>query len=148
SLPLPACGGPAMFRCAVTLAIVSLWCVTTAKAETPPVIYSAQSGAWSDAATWQGGKVPGQHACILVQPDHRVTYDVASDVVIRTINVAGTLAFANDRDTLLNVGLIKIERTRDFSESGFDCETAHEEHGHHASRATLEVGTAKQPIPA
>lgn len=137
-----------MFRCAVGLAMVCLWCVAAAQAETPPVIYSAQSGAWSDAATWQGGKVPGHHACVLVQPDHRVTYDVASDVVIRTINVAGTLAFANDRDTLLNVGLIKIERTRDFSESGFDCETSHEDHGHHASRAALEVGTAKQPIPA
>ena len=52
----------------------------------------------------------------------RVTYDVRSDVVVRSIHVAGTLTFAPDRDTRLDVGLIKIQPGDDASEDGFDCD--------------------------
>src|SRR5436190_15223829 len=65
------------------------------------VITSAKSGPWSAAATWQGGKVPGASARVLVKEGHRVVYDLVSDHVIRGINVAGTLSFASDRDTCL-----------------------------------------------
>src|SRR5689334_1531015 len=64
------------------------------------VIRSAKSGAWSSPATWDGGKVPGDGAKVLIRPNHKVTYDVASDAVIRTLQVGGTLSFVRDRDTL------------------------------------------------
>ena len=48
-------------------------------AEGPAPIVSAKSGAWSAGATWQGGKVPGEGARVLVASGHTVTYDVASD---------------------------------------------------------------------
>src|SRR5438128_778684 len=75
----------------------------------PPVIRSARSGPWSAPATWEGGRVPATGARVLVRAGQRVVYDVKSPQVIRAINVAGTLAFATDRDTLLVVGLIKIQ---------------------------------------
>src|SRR5436190_17525817 len=73
------------------------------------VIKSVQSGPWSAAATWEGGKVPGALSKVQVRTGHTVTYDVQSEAVIRCINVAGTLAFAPDRNTRLEVGLIKIQ---------------------------------------
>ena len=42
---------------------------------------------------------------------------------IRSIHVAGTLRFDPDRDTRLDVGLIKIQAGDDPGESGFDCES-------------------------
>ena len=57
-----------------------------------------------------------------VRDGHTVLYDVASDAVIRSIHVAGTLRFAPDRDTRLDVGLIKIQAGDDASEDGFDCD--------------------------
>ena len=71
-----------------------------------------------------------------------------SDDVIRAINVAGTLAFARDRDTLLNAGLIKIEASDDYSEEGFDCDAHVAEPDAGQPRPTLEVGTPNEPIPA
>ena len=45
-----------------------------------------------------------------------------SDAAVRSIHVAGTLRFAPDRDTRLDVGLIKIQAGDDASENGFDCD--------------------------
>ena len=36
------------------------------------VLKSAKSGPWSDAATWEGGAVPGAGAKVLVRPGHAV----------------------------------------------------------------------------
>ena len=47
---------------------------------------------------------------------------MASDQPVRSIHVAGTLRFDPDRDTRLDVGLIKIQAGDDASEAGFDCE--------------------------
>ena len=88
----------------------------------PPLLRSEASGAWSAPATWEGGKVPQAGARVQVRTGHAVTYDVNSDQVIRSIHVAGTLRFAHDRDTRLDVGLIKIQPGDDASENGFDCE--------------------------
>src|SRR5262245_34710121 len=66
------------------------------------VIVSSKSGAWSDPATWMGGQVPAAGARVRVAEGHTVTYDVASDQVIRLIHVAGTLTFSRERDTRLN----------------------------------------------
>ncbi|HEX5105594.1 MAG TPA: G8 domain-containing protein [Pirellulaceae bacterium] len=112
------------------------------------VIRSAKNGPWSAAETWAGGKVPAAGARVHVLPGHTVTYDVQSDDVIRAINVAGTLRFARNRDTLLNTGLIKIEMNEKFSEEGFDCDHFSEEPDKNMPRATLEIGTPNEPIPA
>src|SRR5262245_52102966 len=52
-------------------------------AQEAPFVVSAKSGAWSDLATWQGGKVPGAGSRVRVAEGHTVTYDVQSDLVIR-----------------------------------------------------------------
>ena len=117
-------------------------------AEEPSVIRSAASGPWSAAATWEGGKVPGAGSRVLVLGAHTVTYDVKSDEIIRAINISGTLAFAQDRDTLLNCGLIKIEAGDVYSENGFDCEGHFDEVDPYQPRATLQVGTPAEPMPA
>ena len=114
----------------------------------PPVTRSAKSGRWSEAATWDSGKVPPAGARVLIMSGHTVTYDVKSDDVIRAINVAGTLAFAKDRDTLLNTGLIKIEAIDAFSENGFDCEGHFDEVDPNVPRATLQVGSPNEPVSA
>lgn len=110
------------------------------------VLRSAQSGAWSAPATWEGGKVPGAAERVLIREGHRVVYDVQSDEVLRGVNVAGTLSFAPDKSTRLNVGLIKIQTGDEYSEVGFDC-TAHVTMPEaHKPRPALEVGTPDRPI--
>jgi hypothetical protein len=113
-------------------------------------VRSARSGAWSTPATWEGGRVPAAGSKVQVRPGHTVVYDLNSDRVIRSIHVAGTLTFARDRDTRLDVGLIKVQPGQEASEDGFDCD-AHVA-GPPGSAApghcALEVGTPDQPIPA
>src|SRR5262245_308933 len=114
----------------------------------PGVIRSAQSGPWSAPATWEGGKVPGALSRVHVRTGHQVLYDIQSDVVIRSINVAGILTFASDRDTRLEVGLLKIQPGDAYSEDGFDCD-AHVPAGDpRAPRPALEVGTPERPLDA
>lgn len=119
---------------------------TAAFAADAPVIRSARSGAWSAASTWEGNAVPAAGARVLIREGHRIAYDARSDAVVRGINIAGTLAFDPNRDTVLNVGLIKIQPGNEYSEEGFDCD------GHLPStdgmkhRPELLVGTAEQPI--
>src|SRR5262249_20282118 len=84
----------------------------------PELIRSARSGPWSAGATWEGGKVPSAGARVQVREGHAVLYDVKSDAVIRLLHVAGTLTFARDRDTRLDVGLIKVQPGQDASEDG------------------------------
>src|SRR5438105_10468008 len=90
----------------------------------PPVVRSAKNGPWSAASTWEGNAVPGAGARVLIREGHRVDYDVKSDAVIRGISIGGTLAFDPNKDTLLNVGLIKIQPGDEYSEEGFDCDHA------------------------
>jgi G8 domain len=115
--------------------------------EPPPLVRSARSGAWSAPGTWEGGKAPAAGSRVLIREGHKVLYDVNSDQAIRAINVAGTLSFAPDKDTRLDVGLIKIQAGEEFSEEGFDCD------GHHDNapdpdkeRPALEVGTPGKPV--
>ena len=102
-------------------------------ADAPGLIRSARSGPWSAPATWEGGKVPGAGSRVQVRPEHAVIYDVKSDELIRSIHVAGTLRFPSDKDTRLDVGLIKIQPGEDASEDGFDCD---------AHVAEMPAGTA------
>ena len=112
----------------------------------PPVITSAKSGPWFAAATWEGNAVPGGGARVLIREGHAITYDAKSDAVIRGINVAGSLAFAPDKDTVLNVGLIKIQPGEAYSEDGFDCDGHMTKPEDGRPRPALTVGTPDAPI--
>src|SRR5262249_3448494 len=120
-----------------------------APAELPPVIRSAASGPWSAPATWADGKVPGAGDRVLIRGGHRVVYDVRSEQVIRGINIAGQFSFAPDKDTRLEVGLVKVQAGDEYSEEGFECDA-------HASgpaaigglRQGLRAATAARPIAA
>src|SRR5689334_5577882 len=105
---------------AILLALTSSM-VATADITTS-LIRSARSGPWSAAATWEGAVVPRAGARVQVRGGHTVVYDLNSDTPIRSIHVAGTLEFARDRDTRLDVGLIKVQPGDDASENGFDCD--------------------------
>jgi len=117
-------------------------------ADEPKLIRSAKSGPWSDAATWEGGQVPGAGARVQVRANDHVTYDVQSDKAIRFIHVAGELSFAPDRDTRLDVGLIKIQAGSDASEEGFDCDEHLGPQPEGTPQAAFVVGTQETPIAA
>lgn len=137
-------------------------------AQTPKIVRSAQGGSWSDAATWEGGKIPETGTKVLVREGHAVVYDVKSAVVLRSLHIAGMLVFATDKDTELNVGLIKIQHGESTDEAGFDCAVHPKENEAARSLAapavqsvllsapclccdgkpTLLVGTSEQPIAA
>lgn len=112
------------------------------------LIRSVRSGAWSDGTTWDGGKVPAGGVKVQVRPGHIVTYDVQSppEQVIRSLHIAGTVTFAPDKNTQLNVGLIKIEDTDSTDEEGFDCDVHAEEPQSGRPRPALLVGTPDRPI--
>src|SRR4051794_10211617 len=81
-----------------------------------PLVRSAQDGAWSEGATWEGGAAPPSGARVQIRAGHRVTYDVSEGRPVRALFVAGTLSFAPDRDTRLEVGLLKIQPGDDTTE--------------------------------
>jgi hypothetical protein len=111
-------------------------------------IRSAKSGRWSEAATWEGGKVPPAGARVQVRTGHAVTYDQDSDQAIRAIHVAGILSFARDKTTRLDVGLIKIQAGDESTEDGFECDAPLAEVDRTRPRPALEVGTPHAPIDA
>src|SRR6185503_14767472 len=111
-------------------------------------VRSAKSGAWSNPETWEGGALPAAGARVLVRVGHTVLYDVVSGQAIRSVHVAGTLSFARDKDTQLDVGLIRIQQGEDVHEDGFDCHDAAPDVDPSKPRATLEVGSADRPVDA
>lgn len=113
-----------------------------------PVIRSAKSGPWSAATSWEGGQVPGAGARVLIREGHRIVYDVKTERPVRGINIAGTLAFAADKDTRLDVGLIKIQAGDEYTEEGFDCEAHVLPPAADKPLPALEVGTPNNPIDA
>src|SRR5262249_51445432 len=119
-----------------------------ARTAAPPIVRTARSGAWSAPATWEGGKAPIGNVRALVREGHQVVYDVKATQPLRSLTISGTLTFAHDRDTQLDVGLIKIQRGDDPSEEGFDCEAHAGPPKAGKPRAALEVGTPQRPIPA
>ena len=132
---------------AVVLALLFIagWAATGGDATKS--VRSARSGNWSAPDTWEGGRMPAAGSRVLIRSPHVVRYDVASTAVIRLIHIAGTLTFAHDRDTRLEVGLIRIQTGDDLSEEGFDC-AFHLDVDETAPRPALLVGTPDQPIDA
>ena len=106
----------------ISTLLAMLFLASSVHAADIPLILSVKSGPWSDPATWSDKKVPGNGAKVLIREGHRVAYDIKSDAVIRGLNIAGALSFTPDKDTLLNVGLIKIQPGDEYSEDGFDCD--------------------------
>lgn len=119
----------------------------------PPLVRSSRSGPWSAAETWDQGRVPKAGDRVVVRPGHRVTYDAASEDVIRLVQVAGVLDFARDRDTRLEAGLILVTASEEPTEDGFDCHGARPAmdamhgDGSAAPRPSLLVGEPGRPIP-
>jgi G8 domain-containing protein len=113
-------------------------------------VRSARTGKWSDPNTWAEKRLPKAGDYVQVRPGHTITYDVNSDQAIRMVHVAGTLTFARDKSTRLDVGLIKIQAGEEATEEGFDCDM----HGAapaddpKAPKPALEIGTRENPIPA
>ncbi|MCI0461692.1 MAG: G8 domain-containing protein [Gemmataceae bacterium] len=134
--------------CLTALVVSEQLAAQPAPGQAATVIRSARSGPWSQPATWEGGQVPGEGARVLIRTGHQVVYDVKSERVIRGITVAGTLRFATDRATRLDVGLIAIQPGETYTEEGFDCD-AHIEPGDFSKpRPTLEVGSPEAPVSA
>ena len=69
-----------------------------------PTLVAAQSGAWSDPATW-GGRVPAVGEIVSIGAGVAVTYDQVSDAKLDTVSVeaGGTLQFRTDASTRLRV---------------------------------------------
>ena len=117
-----------------------------ATAAAADLIRSVNGGPWSDASTWEGGKVPGPGARVQIRTGHVVRYEIQSDVPIRSIHVAGILEFARDRDTRLDVGLIKVQPGDDASENGFDCDAHGVKLDSGEDRPSLLVGLPGDPV--
>jgi hypothetical protein len=111
-------------------------------------VRSLKTGAWSDPSTWEKGHVPATGDRVLVRPGHDVLYDVVSKEVIRVVKVAGQLRFATDRNTRLDVGLLRVEAGEDVTEEGFDCHDTAAPADPTAPRPTLKIGSANHPVGA
>ena len=131
----------------VVSALLAAQIITQASEQTA-LVRSCRSGPWSDPTTWEGGLVPTKGARVQVRQGHTVTYDLDSDRAIRFIHVAGVLTFAADRNTRLDVGLIKIEPSEIASEDGFDCDAHPAQVDLALPTPALEVGTQERPIGA
>jgi hypothetical protein len=128
--------------------VTSLFCILAGKAEAQTGWYrSTRSGPWSSPETWEGGSVPGAKAKVQIRQGHVVTYDLTTGPIIRFIHVAGTLTFAGDKDTCLDVCLLKIQSGHNATENGAACD-AHFDTENGARRPALLVGTPERPIAA
>jgi Ca2+-binding RTX toxin-like protein len=87
--------------------------------------YAVQSGNWSNSATWHDGVVPTEGARVLVPIGVEVTVDQILAPEIATIRVDGTLSFATNVTTHLQVDTIVV-----------------------TDIGALEIGTAAEPIAA
>ncbi len=98
--------------------------------------------------------MPGADDRVLISRGTTVQYDVASQVVIRLVQVVGTLEFARDRDTELNVAILKVQNSDTCSESGFACDFRGVNKSGEPGDApaggmpALLIGTPDDPIPA
>src|SRR5262245_18854697 len=113
-----------------------------------PILRTAKSGAWSAPATWEGGKIPSGNVRVLIREGHQVVYDLQATQPVRSLTISGVLSFAHDRDTRLDVGLVKIQPGEDCTEEGFACDAHGGPPDASKPRAALEVGTPDKPIQA
>ncbi|MDQ3621340.1 MAG: G8 domain-containing protein [Verrucomicrobiota bacterium] len=114
------------------------------------VAVTAESGRWSDPKTWEGQRAPRAGDFVQVRRGHAIIYDVESSDALRMVHVAGKLSFSRACNTRLDVGLLKISDAEETTEDGFNCHDAPAPSPTlgAAGAATLEIGTAAEPIPA
>ncbi len=62
-----------------------------------------KNGSWFDPDTWAGGEVPGEGAKVLIPEGVEVQYDGESSVSLFTVRVDGSLEFATDQNTFMEV---------------------------------------------
>ncbi len=122
---------------------VALGLNSSSWAATPLRVRSVRSGPWSSAGTWEGGQLPAAGCVVTVRPGHEVLYDVDSRVPVRMLHIQGRVVFARDRDTRLDVGLIKIGGVATEDGANFMAQRAPVP----IPRPALLVGTPDQPIP-
>jgi len=82
-----------------------------------------KSGAWSDSSTWEGGRIPGNNAKVLIKTGVEVVYDLESNARLKTVRIDGTLSFAPDQNTKMVVDTLV-----------------------NAPGGTLNIGSEHQPI--
>ena len=115
---------------------------------------SVKDGDWTSPDTWEPARVPAHGERVQISRGTRVVYDAESPAVIRLLQVIGTLSFARDQNTLLNVGILKVQNSDACSESGFACdfldvnELGKPKAQPKGAIPALEVGTLADPIPA
>ena len=137
-----------LYLCLVCVTVLPLPSRADDRTASSLVARTARSGKWSESATWEGERVPAAGDTVKIRDGHSVIYDVNSERVIRSIHIAGTLSFAADRDTRLDVGLIRIEAGDGTDEDGFDCDAHVPDSDGDRPRPALRVGTPEQPIAA
>lgn len=138
------------FASFLTAGLLGLAGATVVHADEPAdgLVRSAHSGLWSAPTTWEGGRVPSRGARVQIRPEDHVTYDLDSNEPLRSVHVAGTLAFAPDRDTQMDVGMLLVRPgTDEMSETEAVGSAAHV-HDASVPRPALEIGTADHPIDA
>lgn len=110
------------------------------------VTKSTGSGDWNNPAIWSNG-VPTSNSDVIIRSGHVVKYNLNNGPAIHTILINGKLAFAQDRDTTLEVGVIVVHPNENY-----DVSTACTNHGSHHGVLNplpeLEVGSESRPIPA
>lgn len=117
-------------------------------------ITSVKNGDWSNPKTWSPARTPKQGDRVLIGRGTNVRYDVKSKDVIRLVQIVGTLDFARERNTELNVGILKVQNSDHCSESGFACDfrgaqkTGEPGDLFPQQRPQLLIGTPDNPIPA
>jgi hypothetical protein len=85
---------------------------------------------------------------VLIRRGHSVSYDVKSDQPIRVLHIAGTVTFVPNKDTRLEVGLLRIQPDEEVGEEGFDCGAHLPARKPGERRPALLVGTPDRPIVA
>ncbi len=86
---------------------------------------AVSSGAWTDASTWKGGRIPNADAKVHIPMGIKVEYDSVSDARLEVVRVDGELNFATDQNTYM------------FVETVFT-----------GTMSRLTIGTAEDPVKA
>ncbi|MFT6861509.1 MAG: hypothetical protein ACJAVK_000061 [Akkermansiaceae bacterium] len=97
----------------------------------PDTLESKRDGAWWGAATWDPERLPKAGNKVHIRSEHAVVFDAKSLNLIPFLHVEGSLVFARDRDTELNVAVFKVGGGREAHSGVADV------HGHKTARIRL-----------
>ncbi|NET36305.1 MAG: hypothetical protein F6K19_30480 [Cyanothece sp. SIO1E1] len=86
---------------------------------------AVRDGSWFDPKTWEGGRIPGEGANVLISKGLNIRYDGESDASLKTVRLDGHLSFAHDQNTKLVVDTFVTD-----------------------AGSMLEIGTKANPIQA